>query len=326
MIAFAIYKLGAFLAQSLSLPTARKFAHVVGRLMCLLQRRNRRYLLRNLQVAFGAELSNRELRLLRRKIFENFTVFVTDFLRMPLVRRDNLDEYITEGSRDEIERLGAYASAETPTICTTAHVGNWEMGAAATGLLAGPLSILVDTHPGTLVNKFFDGRRVDKGIDVVPVSAFYRCFKALKRGHLVAIVGDRPTTGQGIMVTYFGREALMPDGYAVLARRFGATIVPTFLVMTPEGKHRFMIDKPITPRVTDDFDADVRDCVERSIKVLERYVREYAEQWYVFRPVWPEAGVAIRDRQYLRRLRSLGRSAPDSVEAEGGAEAGLEEH
>ncbi len=33
------------------------------------------------------------------------------------------------------------------------------------------------------------------------------------------------------------------------------------------------MDEPIKPRVTDDFDADVRDCVERSIRVLERYVR-----------------------------------------------------
>ena len=48
MFAFAIYKLGAFLAQSLSLPTARNLAHVVGRLMCFFQRRNRRNLHRNL--------------------------------------------------------------------------------------------------------------------------------------------------------------------------------------------------------------------------------------------------------------------------------------
>jgi len=60
MFAFAVYKFGAFLAQSLSLPTARNLAHVVGRLMCYFQRRNRRYLLRNLEVAFGDERSPRE--------------------------------------------------------------------------------------------------------------------------------------------------------------------------------------------------------------------------------------------------------------------------
>ena len=303
MFAFAVYKFGAFLALSLSLPTARNLAHVVGRLMCFFQRRNRRYLLRNLEVAFGDERSPRELKLLRRKIFENFAVFVTDFLRMPLVNRDNLDDYLTKGSRETVERLGAYASPDTPTISTTAHVGNWEMGAAAVGLLAGPLAVLVDVHPSTLVTRFFDGRRADKGIDVVPVSAPHRCFRSLKRGDLVVLVGDRSATGQGIRVPFFGREALMPDGYAVLARRFGATVVPTFMVMTPEGKHEFILDEPIVPRVTDDFDADVRDCVERAVAVLERYVRRYAEQWYVFSPIWDTDGAVEEDRQLLRRMR-----------------------
>lgn len=303
MFAVAVYNLGALLAQSLSLPTARNVAHVVGKLMCFFQRRNRRYLLRNLEVAFGEDRSPRELKLLRRKIFENFAVFVTDFLRMPLVNRDNLDDYLTEGSRETVERLGAYASPETPTISTTAHVGNWEMGAAAVGLLAGPLAVLVDVHPSTLVTRFFDGRRADKGIDVVPISAPHRCFRSLKRGHLVVLVGDRSPTGQGIRVPFFGREALMPDGYAVLARRFGASIVPTFMVMTPEGKHEFILDDPIVPRVTDDFDADVRDTVERALTVLERYVRRYAEQWYVFSPIWNTDGTAQEDRQLLRRMR-----------------------
>jgi len=309
MLAFAVYKLGALLAQSLSLPTARKLAHVVGRLMCFLQRRNRRHLLRNLEVAFGDERTPRELKLLRRAIFENFTVFVTDFLRMPLFTRDNLDDYLTEGSQAEVERLGTYASVETPAITMTAHVGNWEMGAAATGMLSGPLSVLVDVHSTTLVTGFFDERRADKGIDVVPVSAFHRCFRAMKRGHLVAMVGDRSVTGQGIRVPYFGREAQMPDGYAVLARRFGAAIVPTFCVMTPEGKHEFITDEPIVPRVTDDIEADVRDCVERCIKVLERYVRRYPEQWYVFAPVWDREPSASADRQQLRKIRSLGGEA-----------------
>ncbi|MEA3409056.1 MAG: lysophospholipid acyltransferase family protein [Candidatus Eisenbacteria bacterium] len=303
MFAFAVYKLGAFLAQNLSLPTARKLAHVVGRLMCFFQRRNRRYLLRNLKVAFGDERSPQELKLLRRKIFENFAVFVTDFLRLPLFNRDNLDDYMTEGSREAIEKLGAYASPGTPAISTTAHVGNWEMGAAAVGLLAGPLVVLVDVHPSTLVTRFFDGRRADKGIDVVPVSAFHRCFRSLKRGHLVVIVGDRSTTGQGIRVPFFGREALVPDGYAVLARRFGARIIPTFMVMTPAGKHEFTLDDPIVPRVTDDVDADVRDTVERTVAVLERHIRRYPEQWYVFSPIWDTDAAVEKDRHQLRRMR-----------------------
>ena len=273
MFAFAVYKLGALLAQSLSLPTARKLAHVVGRLMCFLQRRNRRYLLRNLEVAFGDDRSPKELKLLRRAIFENFAVFVTDFLRMPLVNRENLCDLVTEETLENVRRLGALAGPDTPTISTTAHLGNWELGAAATGLLAGPISVLVDVHPSTLVTRFFDGRRADKGIHVVQVSEFHKSFRALKRGHLVAIVGDRPTTGHGIMLEYFGRKALMPDGHAALARRLGARIAPTFLVMRPDGRYDFLVDTPIEPRVTDDEEADVRDLASRCLSVFERRIR-----------------------------------------------------
>ena len=303
MFAVAVYNLGALLAQSLSLPTAHKLSHVVGRLMCFLQRRNRRILLRNLEVAFGHERSTADLKRLRREIFKGFTVSVTDFLRMPLVNRDNLGDYITAEGLENIRRLQVLASDGIPTILTTAHLGNWELMAAATGLLAGPLSLLVDVHSNPYVTRFFDDRRANKGIDVVPVSAFHKSFRALKRGHLVAIVGDRPVTGQGIMATYFGRQALMPDGYAVLARRLGARIVPLFLTKRPDGKHDVVVEKPIRPRLTDDVEADVRDAVQRCLAVFEPYVRRHPEQWYVFHPIWDADNDAGRDRHDVRRMR-----------------------
>ncbi len=301
MFAFVVYKLGAFLAQSLPLPTARKVAHVVGRLMCFFQRRNRQILLHNLEAAFGSELSRAELKRLRMRIFENFAVFVTDFLRLPLITKENLTDYITAESLENVRRLGAMARGETPTISTTAHLGNWELGAAATGLLAGPISVLVDTHPSSLVTRFFDERREAKGIEVVQVTAFHRSFRALRKGRLVAIVGDRPVTGHGIVLPFLGRDALLPDGYAVLARRLGARIVPTFLVMRPDGKYEFLLEEPITPRVTDDPEADARDTVRRCVEVFERYIRRYPDQWYVFRPVWNHAGPGPVDRRRERK-------------------------
>ena len=58
--------------------------------------------------------------------------------------------------------------------------------------------------------------------------------------------------------------------------------------------------------MTDDAEADVRDCALRCLAVFERYVKQYPEQWYVFRPVWGQDvdGHTPEDRQEIRRRRA----------------------
>jgi KDO2-lipid IV(A) lauroyltransferase len=286
MFAYTLYMFAAFLAQRLSLPTARRVAAAVGRLMCLLQRRNRRHLLVNLRTAFGDRMSERELRLLRRKVFANFAEFVAEFLWLPKINRENLGEILTQEAMDAFPRMTAAREGGKPVISLTAHLGNWELGAASAALLGVPFTTLVDFHPSPLVTAFFNARRVGRGVEIVPVTSFHKCFRALKEGRVTAIAGDRPTTGQGIVLPYFGKDALVPIGHAVLARRLGAVLIPTFLVKREDGRYDLFLDDPIEPRVTDDEEADVRECVERCLRLFETYIRTYPEQWYVFRPVW----------------------------------------
>ena len=299
MFAYLLYKFVAFLVQRMSLPTARRCAAVVGRFTCLFQRRNRRHLLVNLRTAFGDELSERELRRLRLRVYENFSKTVTEFLWMPKISRENITEIMTEESLEQY-RVLTEAAGETGVISTTAHVGNWELGAAGAALLGYDMTALVDFHPSPLVTAFFDQRREDKGVEVVPVTAFHRCFRALKRGRVTAIVGDRPVTGEGIRAKFFGKDTLVPIGHTLLARRFGATIIPTFLVMGEDGRYELLLEDPIVPNVTDDEEADVRECTERCLRVFERYVSKYRDQWFVFRPVWDRP---VRARRWRTKVK-----------------------
>jgi KDO2-lipid IV(A) lauroyltransferase len=232
-------------------------------------------------------MSEQEVRRLRKRIYQNFSVFVADFLRFPLITRESLSQWLTESSFAHLEEMRRIAS-RGPAVFFTAHLGHWELGAAAVALAVTPITVLADVHPSPLVTAFFNGRRESKGCTVVPVTAFHRCFRALRRGGMVAIVGDRPVTGQGIRMEFMGRSTLVPDGYALLARRLGATIVPCFLFIAEGGRYDLVTDEPIAPRVTGDEGADVRDCVSRCLAVVERRVREHPDQWYVFRPIWNE--------------------------------------
>jgi lauroyl/myristoyl acyltransferase len=303
MFAFAVYKFGAFLAQRFSLPTARRLAAVVGRLMCLLQRRNRRHLLRNLEVAFGDVRSARELRQLRLAIFANFATVVADFLWLPKINRENIADLVTPETMQTFENLKTLMKEKGAVIHLSAHLGNWELAGVTAALAGLPLTELVDAHPSPLVTRFFNARREEKGLGVVPVSAFRRCFRILRERKLLAIAGDRAVTGQGILMPYFGTPAIVPDGHAALARRFGAVIVPGFLIKRDDGRYDFLTNDIIEPRTTDDIEGDIRDCVERCLRVFEQRIAEHPEQWYVFRPIWDTEGAVRKDRLRAREER-----------------------
>jgi len=300
MFAYAIYKLGAFLAMRLELPTARRHAAAVGRFIAIFQRRNRATLYRNLKVAFGHRMSERELRRLRSRIYGNFGAFVLEFLWLPKFTRANVAEMITPKSVETYGRIKRIAEERGPVIFLTAHLGNWEMAAVTGSLMGLPLTVLVDAHPSPLVTRFFNERRVHKGLRLVSVTEFQKCFRALHQKRLLAIAGDRAVTGQGIRMEYFGKRALVPDGHAVLARRFHVPILPGFFVRQADGRYECVIDEMIEPRITDDFDADVRDCVGQCLRVFERHIRKHPDQWYVFRPIWENVR---EDRLRLREER-----------------------
>jgi KDO2-lipid IV(A) lauroyltransferase len=305
--AYHVYRFAEFLVRWLPEPIARRQSSAVGRLLCSLQRRNRTILYRNLEVAFGGVKPPAELRTLRTNIFGNFGKFVYEFVHLPRMTDAYIHEIFTPESLPTARRLADMATRE-PVISVTAHLGHWELGAAIIGIVGCPVAALVDSHPNPRVTDFFDDVRRSRGIIPIPVTAFHRLFRALKNGTLVAMVGDRAVTGQGITMKYFGRDFQAPDGYAVLARRFGAKIVPTFCVAREDGRYQFSTTDPIEIEPTDDVEADIRGCVARYLAVVEGYVLAHPDQWYAFRPIW---GIKRPDRMRARRNRvRLSRPSP----------------
>jgi KDO2-lipid IV(A) lauroyltransferase len=89
-------------------------------------------------------------------------------------------------------------------------------------------------------------------------------------------------------VALFGRSALLPSAHVALALRTGAALVPAF-TWREKGLLFARIEEPLALTPTGDRDADVRVGVQRFAALLERYVREFPEQWTVFEPVWDPA-------------------------------------
>ncbi|MDB4349852.1 lipid A biosynthesis acyltransferase, partial [Omnitrophica bacterium] len=63
-------------------------------------------------------------------------------------------------------------------------------------------------------------------------------------------------------------------------------IVPVFIVRQKNDNHKLIIEKPLEYELTGNNERDIKSIVEKAAGVIEKYVRLYPEQWFMFDNPW----------------------------------------
>jgi KDO2-lipid IV(A) lauroyltransferase len=113
--------------------------------------------------------------------------------------------------------------------------------------------------------------------------------RALKRNGLLALLIDRPTSGDGVRVTFFGEEVEVPAGPARLALRAGAAVVPAaFARLNPRSPEVMTLTEfGLCVASGGDEDEDIKALTQAIMHAHESFIRQYPDQWYMFREMWP---------------------------------------
>ncbi len=260
---------------------ARRFAE----LYWLLDHRARKAVMANLQTihAHGQMiLSERALRLLAREIFLNFAKYLVDFFHFLHIRDDQVRRLIHfDNTLDTLNDLKARGKG---LIVISAHLGNWELGAAALTALDYPIHAVALWHPDHKLNELYQRQRMARRIRAIPMGRAAReCIAALRRNQIVALVGDRDFTGSRQTTIFFGKPARLPTGPAKLALATGAPILPIFMVRLPDDTFRYVLEPAIFPDKKTDT---VETIMAQIAHALEHVIRQHSEQWYLFHHLW----------------------------------------
>ena len=102
----------------------------------------------------------------------------------------------------------------------------------------------------------------------------------------MVIVCDRDIQRNGLRVKFFGEETSLPIGAVSLALRTGAAIVPIFSVRKSSNRYAIYIEPPLRLVDMGNHSHSVRANLERLVAIMERYIRQYPEQWVVLEPIW----------------------------------------
>lgn len=206
-------------------------------------------------------------------------------------RRD-VDPRSLLASHSGDERLVAASREGKGAILLTAHVGNFELGGLFLAQLGLKVAAVYVPDPSPAVERHRENARRVLGVRGLPIDtspfAFLPVRKALEENLCVAIQGDRDVSGTGRRMPFFGKSASFPVGPFRLAQASGAPIFPVFVLQENDGRYRTIIEEAIrVPNARgEESDRAVVAALARFVGSMERTIRAYPSQWYLFTRFW----------------------------------------
>ena len=110
--------------------------------------------------------------------------------------------------------------------------------------------------------------------------------RALERGEMVALQGDRPRAGgRSVTASLFGRQMDLPVGPAVLARLAGVGMLPVFCFREAHYRYRICF-RPAIRVAPDTGPAGVEEATRALGLEIEGAIRRRPHQWFALAPAW----------------------------------------
>ncbi len=284
--AYPVMKLATSVAARIPRRLSYRLAGALSGLAAFLLRTKRNSARSNASRVIGHPEDSREVKALARSMFRSYGHYYVDFFGLTGggLWRQVRDMVRVEG----LDHLKHALKRGKGAIFVTAHVGSWDMGAAALAQVEDlpSMSAIVEPVTDGASDEAVTMMREVRGLNVIPLGKPMRIWRALKRNEIVFLVGESLLGARGVDVEFFGEKAELPKGAAWLALKSGAAIVPGFCIRQPDGSYVGHIERPIFPECTDDFDTAVRSYTQRIAHVFEDYIGKYPEQWCMLQSVW----------------------------------------
>ncbi len=199
-------------------------------------------------------------------------------------------------SLEATEGLEQYASARAKNlgaILVTAHMGPFETAMAILRTHEPNVHVVFRRDRLKVFERLRSAQHARLGVVEAPsddgLKTWIQLRDALSRNEVVVMQGDRVMPGQpGAKVPFLGGHMLVPVGPVKLARITGSPIVPVFAARNARGRIVIHLERPIWPETLarpDSGSSETDPAILELARVIERYVRQYPEQWLCLHPV-----------------------------------------
>ena len=240
----------------------------------------------NLRRVVGPDVTDGELRVLSREGMRSYFRYWCDAFRLPSW---SLEKIMSSIVIHDGHYLSDALAEGKGAVVALPHMGNWDhAGAWACIEHGGVVSVAERLQPEDLYEKFLEFRR-SLGMDIIPLTGgeppFPYLADRLREGKLVALLGDRDLSNNGVAVKYFGSRAKMPAGPAALAVDTGAALLTADLFFR-DGKNHVRFLPPVVPPAEGERSRRIFRTVQLLADCYEQAVSTHPTDWHMLQRVW----------------------------------------
>lgn len=261
------------------------FCGGLGRIAYSFATKTRELVIIHLGLAYGAELSTREVVGLSKETFRMLGKNAGDVLRARKVKSlDDLNKFlVTHG----IENFEVASQKGKGVIFLTCHLGAFDLqitNMALRGLK--PNIIGTPLKDERLNDLLFNYRNAYGAVAVERGKETLRLIKALKTAGSIAILIDQDTKVKSRFVDFFGMKAATPVGATILAMKTGAAVVPTYIFLGEDNMQHMYILPEIPLEISGDEEKDLVANTQKFTRFIEDQVRAHPSQWVWMHERW----------------------------------------
>jgi len=294
-----VIKIVLFTVRVLPRKVSMKLLGGLGALVFRILKEERNKAINNLNIAYGREKSQREIRAMAREVFVNLGKSGAEFaIRMGQKKPEKFFEDLEVRGREHLEEAMKKGRG---VLALVNHMGCWEGTALALPMLGIPTYAIGKKLGNEKLNTLLFESRGKKGVQTLARGSSYKTMlRVLKENNLLGILIDQDTDVRGVFVDFYGKPAHTPIGGAMLAMDSGAPVLPMFYIKKDDDTYEFIIEQEIPLVETGNRRRDMAENTHLFHAVIEKYIKKYPTQWVWFHNRWkttPEMAEEKKNRK-----------------------------
>jgi KDO2-lipid IV(A) lauroyltransferase len=283
-IEFFFFSILTKLLKLIGLKSTRRVGKIVGSVVYYVIPIRKKVVIDNLTRAFPSK-NKSEIKKIALCNYQSTTITFFEFMCFPSLSKEELKSILDISISDNCKKI---IDDKDGFIFLTGHLGNWELFILTFRLNFDlDFYILVKPQRNPFITKWTSEVRAAFGNKIISVGGSVpRIVEALDDGGGIFIAADQRGPVDGPRINFMGIPTAYYMGTPSIISKTKSKVMIGFVIRQSNNNYKMNLEELDLTNLPADNTLQVAEILNRYIKILEKYVKKYPEQYFWMHKIW----------------------------------------